>query len=310
MMENRAKAFVTPHTDLGESPLYRAEDDTLHYVDVLSQKINILQLSGNHERRIIDCPEPITFLAFHQDGGYLICSFSSIVHMTDDGHWTVLKQVFSDVTKERLNDAGIDALGRLWVGSIDRVLEKIPKGTPEATRHQPWGCIYRYDTDGTLSVAQQGGVGAGNGLCWSPDGATMYHVDSYFNYVSAYDFDLKFGTISNKRLVVTHNKFDGEFDGLLTDANGDLYTFIWDGGAVIKYSSSGELIRTWDINAARVTHGAWVGSKLDKMIVTTAKRSDSEAGWEGEEAGALFYVPGETFIGLEKHVFGESARNK
>lgn len=123
MMENRAKAFVAPHTDLGESPLYRAEDDTLHYVDVLGQKINILQLSGNHERRVIECPEPITFLAFHRDGGYLICSFSSIVHVSDGGHWTVLKQVFSDVAKERLNDAGIDARGRLWVGSIDRVLE-------------------------------------------------------------------------------------------------------------------------------------------------------------------------------------------
>ncbi|KAJ3516497.1 hypothetical protein NM208_g14834 [Fusarium decemcellulare] len=310
MMENRVKAFVVPHTDLGESPLYRAEDDTLHYVDVLGQRINILQLSGNHERRTIDCPEPITFLAFHRDGGYLICSFSSIVHMTDGGHWTVLKRVFSDVTKERLNDAGIDAFGRLWVGSIDRVLEKIPKGTPDTTRHQPRGCIYRYDADGTLSVAQQGGVGAGNGLCWSPDGTTMYHVDSYFNYVSAYDFDLKSGTISNRRLVVTRNKFDGEFDGLLTDANGDLYTFIWDGGAVIKYSPSGELIHTWDINAARVTHGAWVGPKLDKMVVTTAKRSDPKARWEGEEAGALFYVPGEAFTGLKKNVFRERVGNK
>lgn len=149
----------------------------------------------------------------------------------------------------------------------------------------------------------------------------MYHVDSYFNvsarfktyildretdfsqYISAYEFDLKSGAISNRRLV-THNKFQGEFDGLLTDAKGDLYTFVWDGGVVIKYSPSGELIRTWDINAARVTHGAWVGPELDKMVVTTAKRSDPKLEWEGEEAGALFYVPGGAFIGLEKHVFG------
>lgn len=124
-MSHRIKAFVAPHTELGESPLYREEDNTLHYVDVLGRNINILQLGGEHkhERRTIQCPEPITFLSFHRDGGYLICSFSSIVRVTEDGKWTVLKRVFSDTTNMRFNDAGIDSTGRLWVGTIDRVLQ-------------------------------------------------------------------------------------------------------------------------------------------------------------------------------------------
>lgn len=63
----------------------------------------------------------------------------------------------------------------------DKRVRKIPKGTPESATHHPQGSIYRFDDDGTLVIAQQGGVGAGNGLCWSPDGGTMYHVDSYFN---------------------------------------------------------------------------------------------------------------------------------
>lgn len=124
-MGDRIKAFIEPHTELGESPLYCEEDNTLHYVDVLGQKINILQLGGEkkHESRIIECPEPITFLSFHQDDGYLICSFSSIVRVTEEGEWTVLKRVIDDTTIMRLNDAGIDSAGRLWVGTIDRVLE-------------------------------------------------------------------------------------------------------------------------------------------------------------------------------------------
>lgn len=124
-MSHRIRAFVAPHTELGESPLYREEDNTLHYVDVLGRNINILQLGGEHkhERRTIQCPEPITFLSFHRDGGYLICSFSSIVRVTEDGKWTVLKRVFSDTTNMRFNDTGIDSTGRLWVGTIDRVLQ-------------------------------------------------------------------------------------------------------------------------------------------------------------------------------------------
>lgn len=82
-----------------------------------------MHLGDKLERRTIDCGEHITFLAFHKDGGYLICSFSSIVHVSDEGTWSVLKQVIPDTTKERLNDAGIDTHGRLWVGSIDRVGE-------------------------------------------------------------------------------------------------------------------------------------------------------------------------------------------
>lgn len=122
-MNERIRAFVPSHTQLGESPLYRETDNTLHYVDVLGQEINILELSGSFKRRTILCPERITFLSFHREGGYLVCSFSSIVRVSEEGEWSVQKQIFADTTASRLNDAGIDSAGRLWVGSIDRIGE-------------------------------------------------------------------------------------------------------------------------------------------------------------------------------------------
>ncbi|PLB52475.1 SGL-domain-containing protein [Aspergillus steynii IBT 23096] len=278
-MVTRIGAFVGPQTQLGESPLYREFDNTLHYVDVIGKTINVLQLDDNLKRRTINCPEHITFLAFHKDGGYLICSFSSIVHVLNDGTWSVLKQVIPDTTKERLNDAGIDTHGRLWVGSIDRVTEAIPKLSGGAKVYEAKGSIYRYDPDGNLVVAQKGGVMAGNGLCWSPDNKTMYHVDSYINVslldihfayhqadsaqsIHAYDFDTIAGTISNRRLV------------------------------------------QWDLNACRVTHGAWVGPDNRDLVVTTAQRDESSPAWEGEEGGALFYIRGCDSAGLPKYGFG------
>lgn len=115
----RIHAFIEPHTQLGESPLYREADNTLHYVDVVGQRIIILNLSDLHRCEIY-CPERVTFLAFHKDGGYIVCSFSSIVRVSDDGTWRILVRVIQDTTIERLNDGGIDSHGRLWVGSIDR----------------------------------------------------------------------------------------------------------------------------------------------------------------------------------------------
>lgn len=122
-MNDRIRAFVPSHTQLGKSPLYREMDNTLHFVDVLGQTINILELSGSFKRGTIVCPERITFLSFHRDGGYLICSFSSIVRVSEEGEWLVQKQIFVDTTASRLNDAGVDSAGRLWVGSIDRIGE-------------------------------------------------------------------------------------------------------------------------------------------------------------------------------------------
>ncbi|KAJ4252855.1 hypothetical protein NW762_010761 [Fusarium torreyae] len=303
-MNPRIQAFVPPHTQLGESPLYRESDDTLHYVDVLGQSINILRMDGSLQRRTIQCPEPITFLGFHRDGGYIICSFSSIVRVSDEGEWKVQRQVFADVKCSRLNDAGIDSAGRLWVGSIDRIGVSIPKSSVEAEQHQAIGCIFRYDPDGNLTVMQNGGVFAGNGLCWSPDNKLMYFVDSYKDCVWAYDFDVSTGEISNRRSLVTRQDPAGEADGLLTDSDGNLYTFIWEGGAVIKYSSDGNFLEKWHLNANRVTHGAWVGDGLRDMVVTSARKDVTDSPWKGEEGGGLFYLPGCSRGGLRKNVFG------
>lgn len=121
----------------------------------------------------------------------------------------------------------------------------------------------------------------------------------------AYDFDVAAGTISNRRAVVTRDLKEGEADGLLVDCAGNLYTFIWEGGVVLKYSSStGEILQKWDINALRVTHGAWLGPEYRDLMLTTAKRDDASPAWDGEEGGALFLLTGCEGPGLRKNVFG------
>ncbi|KAI0545922.1 hypothetical protein F4679DRAFT_599091 [Xylaria curta] len=303
-VNNRIPAFVQPNSQVGESPLYRDSDNTLHYVDVLGKTINVIQLSGNFKRRIIKCPENITFLAFHRDGGYIVCSFSSIVRVSEDGEWVVQKQIFADTTGTRLNDGGIDSTGRLWVGSIDRIGEAIPKFTAEAEEYQAKGCIYRYDPDGTLAVMQEGGVVTGNGLCWSPNDKLMYFVDSYKNCIWAYDFDAATGTITNKRVIVSRGNAIGEADGLLTDSDGNLYTFLWEGGAVLKYTADGDFLQIWHINASRVTHGAWAGHGLRDLVLTSAKLDSESAAWKREEGGALFRISDIGHAGFRKHLFG------
>lgn len=120
-MEPRIKAFYPPHTELGESPLYREEDGTLHYIDAFGYTIHVLPLSEPKNARVIRCPEMISLMCFHQGGGYIVCYFQGIARVGDDGKWEVLHQVVSDEEKatKRLNDGAVDSRGRLWFGSFD-----------------------------------------------------------------------------------------------------------------------------------------------------------------------------------------------
>ena len=49
-----------------------------------------------------------------------------------------------------------------------------------------------------------------NGLVWSADNKTFFHIDTPIPMIAAYDFDAKTGTISNKRKCIdTVNWPDG-----------------------------------------------------------------------------------------------------
>ena len=71
-----------------------------------------------------------------------------------------------------------------------------------------------------------------NGVGWSPDGRTMYLVDSGPRVVHAFAFDAERGEIADGRVLVTVPETVGSPDGMTVDAAGDLWVAIYGGGAV------------------------------------------------------------------------------
>ena len=59
-------------------------------------------------------------------------------------------------------------------------------------RDTPTGSFYSFSADTTVTRAF-GGIICSNGPAWSPDGRTMYHVDSTRRLITAYDFDADAG---------------------------------------------------------------------------------------------------------------------
>jgi sugar lactone lactonase YvrE len=171
-----------PANKLGESPIYRASDSTLHWVDVYADPctIHILAIDPTTGdavglARILEVPfDAITVIRFRKDvvGSY-VCGYRQGIALLDEktGEVTVLKKLIEDEGRESMtmNDGGVDPQGRFWIGEVDLtglrtyLRDKLPEG------YESRGNLWRYEKDGTCTVMETG-IMCGNGIGWSPDG--------------------------------------------------------------------------------------------------------------------------------------------
>jgi sugar lactone lactonase YvrE len=144
--------------------------------------------------------------------------------------------------------------------------------------------LFRLDPDESIHVVLTG-VTVSNGLAWSPDGSTVYYVDSPTQRIDAFDFDAATAAFENQRTVVEVDAQLGSPDGLTVDAEGGLWLALWDGAAVHRYAPDGRLGGVIELPTSRVTACTFGGPALDQLFITT-----SALGLDGREemAAAVF----------------------
>ena len=173
----------------------------------------------------------------------------------------------------RMNDGKCDPAGRFWAGTLHG-------GVTGAA------ALHRLDPDGLVHTVLTG-LTVSNGLGWSPDGRTMYHVDTPTGGVDAYDYDLDTGRLARRRRLVTVQR--GKPDGLTVDADGGLWVALWGGWAVQRFTPDGRLDRTVDVPVERVTSCGFGGDDLGTLYITTAGRGVPDPARE-PHAGGIFAV--------------------
>lgn len=162
----------------------------------------------------------------------------------------------TDQPSNRANDGACDALGRLWIGTMDT---KAAKGR---------GALYCYN--GQMNKVLDG-LSVPNGICWAADGRTMYHIDSLAYCIKAYDFDMETGTLSNERVAVNAGNGPVMPDGMCIDEEGMLWVAMWGGCSVNRYNpQTGELIGQVSVDAPHVTSCAFGGPDMKQLLITTA----------------------------------------
>jgi sugar lactone lactonase YvrE len=253
----------------GEGPVWHPGWPGLRWVDLLAG--DVLELDA-HTQRLSRYPVSTVVAALRpcSDGGAVLAVERGFALADADLESVrLLGQLWTD-PGVRMNDGDCDPDGRFYCGSM-AYDEKPGAGT-----------LFRLNRDGSATTVLTG-VTISNGLAWSPDGGTVYYVDTPTRRVDAFDYD---GGLSARRTVVRIPERAGAPDGLTVDADGRLWVALWGGGAVRCYEPGGRLVEQLRLPVTQVTSCAFGGADLDELYITTSQQNISTG--EQPLAGALF----------------------
>ena len=284
--------LTPPEYAVGESPVWRAAEGALYWVDITGRRILRLGLDSG----ALDAwptEEMPACIAFAADGSLVAGMESGIFALRLGAAGAVRAERLAapefPMPQMRFNDGRCDRQGRFWAGIMHRDI-------PAAHRV---GAVFRYDAENGLSASIVDGLITQNGLGFSPDGRVMYLSDSHpqVRCIWAFDYDIDTGTPRNRRVFVDMNRQPGRPDGAAVDADGCYWSCATDAGLLLRFTPAGALDRSIPLPVRKPAMCAFGGARMDTLFVTSirpAKATDLE----GQPlAGAVFALhPGVTGI--------------
>ncbi|MGH8175008.1 MAG: SMP-30/gluconolactonase/LRE family protein [Steroidobacter sp.] len=254
-MNSEAECVWPVGAQLGEGPMWSAREQALWFVDIKGRRIHRLD-EASGEQHTWQAPEDVGFIVPSADGAF-VCGLKSGLHRFDPGapSFTLIERVEAERPHNRSNDACVDRAGRLWFGTMDN------------REAQATGALYRYDAQGLRCVDD--GYIITNGPAVSPDGRTLYPVDTTQRVICAADLNDD-GSLSNGRVFARIDIPGAYPDGPTVDAEGCLWVALFGGWGVQRYSPQGALLETLQLPVANCTKAAFGGAELRDLYVTTA----------------------------------------
>lgn len=253
----------------GEGPVWFSGWPGLRWVDMLVG--DVLELSATGAVRRMHVGSVAAALRPVVGGGVVLAVERGFALADDDlGGVGALGEVWSDPTV-RMNEGGCDPDGRFYCGSM------------AYDKRTGAGSLYRLDGDGSV-VPVLSDVTISNGLAWSPDGGTVYYVDTPTGRIDAFSY--VDGSLRDRRPVVLIPSESGSPDGLTVDADGRIWVALWGGSAVHCYAQDGSLVERLELPTSHVTACTFGGPALDTLYITTSQE-DIDLSVE-PLAGALF----------------------
>ena len=271
-MTIQAELIVDARNGVGESPVWRADEQALYWVDIPARKLcrwdaQTAQTSSWEAPEMPACVASLGTMKIAGGTGSWIAGMETGVFALKpqiDGklHSELLAPVSHAMEGMRFNDGRCDRQGRFLAGTM----------LMNMAAAASVGHVYRYDASGSLTSLLDGLI-TPNGMAFSPDGQTMYLSDSHpsVQLVWAFDYDTATGTPSNRRVFADMNPLPGRPDGAAVDADGCYWICGNDAGLIHRFTPAGKLDYSLAVPVKKPAMCAFGGAGLDTLFVTSIR---------------------------------------
>ena len=254
------RTLLDAESKLGEGALWDAERGVVWFVDIKRHRLwHYDPDSGSNA--IAEAPGQIGW-ALPAEGGLLLCGLKDGLYTFDPATqaFAKLMDVPGEPAGNRLNDACTDPWGRVWFGSMDDA------ETADSGR------FYVFDR-GEIRPAGPSGISITNGPAVSGSGDRIYFTDTVGQQIMVADLS-RDGVGEARPFTDTGALFPDAYpDGPIVDAEDHVWTGLYLGARVARFSPDGTLVATVTMPARDVTKMALGGKDLKTAFVTTATKN-------------------------------------
>jgi sugar lactone lactonase YvrE len=272
----KGKILSSALCELGEGPSFDADTNTLWWFSIIEKQLHQLDLSSGSET-VHDLPIMASVLAEIDSDRQMLASDQGIfIRDRATGALTHHCDIEPDKPGNRSNDGRLHPCGALWIGTMGRSAET--------------GAGAIYHVVGTTVTKLFDAISIPNAICFSPDGAFGYYVDTKVNHLMRVALDPATGVpIGKADVFIDGSAQPGGMDGAICSADGTLWNARWGEGAVDHYASDGAHIGRYLFPATQTSCPVILGN--GRLAITTAWEGlGNEQRAEDKLAGALFEI--------------------
>jgi len=270
---------ILDHTksELGEGPTFDPESQTAWWFDIVGKKL-ISHDFREEKTSFHKLDLMASMLAVVDDNRQLLATENGLyLHHTDTGAMTLHHPLEADNPVTRSNDGRVHPSGAIWIGTMGKNAEKAAGG------------IYWFFKNELRLLYPK--ITIPNAICFSPDGRIGYFTDTTLNKIMTVRVDPINGLpLSEPEILYDHTGQKGGLDGAITDTNGAIWIACWGASTLLHLSAEGKMLNSFALPVTQPTCPAFVGEKLDRMIITSAWQGKGETHAKKGDAGKTLLV--------------------
>lgn len=270
LMQDGCELIADYACEIGENPLWHSHQQRLYWTDIPQGRLFCFDPHSGQHSQIYE-GRPVGGFTFQADGSLLLFrDRGSVVLWRDRLIQDIVPEIAAEIDS-RFNDVIADPKGRVFCGTISPARRS--------------GRLYCLNVDGSIATILDG-IGCPNGMGFTLDKRGFYLTDSFAREIYLFDYDIDKGTLYNRRLFALIPESRGMPDGLTVDAEGCVWSAIWDGWSILRFLPSGDLAGELMLPARKVSSLTFGGFESRDIYITTAGGNAKEV--NGQLAGALF----------------------